>query len=122
MRRISLSFLPLVILAAVIVVGARAATANTTLSLVAYSTPKDAYAKIIPAFQATSAGKSVSFTQSYGASGDQSRAVAAGLGADIVALSLEPDVTTLVKQGIVPTNWNQNPYHGLVTASVVDFV
>src|SRR5438094_9184288 len=115
MRRICFSFLPLLVLAAGIVVGARAATANTTLSLVAYSTPKDAYAKIIPAFQATSAGKNVSFTQSYGASGDQSRAVAAGLSADIVALSLEPDVATLLKNGIVPSNWNQNRYHGMLT-------
>jgi sulfate/thiosulfate-binding protein len=122
MRRISLTFLPLLGLAAAIVVGAQAASAKTTLSLVAYSTPKDAYAKIIPAFQATSAGKDVSFNQSYGASGDQARAVAAGLGADVVALSLEPDVTTLVKKGIVPSNWNQNPYHGMVTDSVVVFV
>src|SRR2546421_5043173 len=122
MRRISLSFLPILVLAAGIVVGARAATASTTLSLVAYSTPKDAYGKIIPAFQATSAGKSVSFNQSYGASGDQARAVAAGLSADLVALSLAPDVTTLVKKGIVPSNWNKNPYHGMVTDSVVVFV
>src|SRR6058998_1040439 len=122
MRRISLSFLPLLILAAGVVVGATAATASTSLSLVAYSTPKDAYGKIISAFQATSAGKNVSFNQSYGASGDQARAVAAGLSADIVALSLEPDVSTLVKKGIVPSNWNQNPYHGMVTDSVVVFV
>jgi len=122
MRRISLSFLPLLVLAAGIVVGARAATASTTLSLVAYSTPKDAYGKIIPAFQATTAGKNVSFNQSYGASGDQARAVAAGLSADIVALSLEPDVSTLVKKGIVPSNWNRNRYHGVVTDSVVVFV
>src|SRR5207247_6240436 len=104
MRRISLSFLPLVVLAAGIVVGAKAATASTTLSLVAYSTPKDAYGKIISAFQATSAGKNVSFNQSYGASGDQARAVAAGLSADIIALSLEPDVSTLVKQRLPPSN------------------
>src|SRR6266705_1560647 len=122
MRRISLSFLPLLVLAAGVVVGARAATASTTLSLVAYSTPKDAYGKIISAFQATSAGKNVSFNQSYGASGDQARAVAAGLSADIVALSLEPDVSTLVKKGIVPGNWNQNKYNGIVTDSVVVFV
>src|SRR5256886_7354857 len=108
MRRISLSFLPILVLASGIVRGARAGTASTTLSLVAYSTPKDAYGKIIPAFQATSAGKNVSFNQSYGASGDQARAVAAGLSAEIVALSLEPDVSTLVKKGIVPSNWNQN--------------
>jgi sulfate transport system substrate-binding protein len=122
MRRISLSFLPLLVLAAGIVVGARAATAGTSLSLVAYSTPKDAYAKIIPAFEATAAGKNVSFSQSYGASGDQARAVAAGLSADVVALSLEPDVSTLVKKGIVPSNWNRNAHHGMVTDSVVVFV
>jgi len=122
MRRICLTFLPLLMLAAAIVVGAQAGSAKTTLSLVAYSTPKDAYAKIIPAFQATSAGKDVSFNQSYGASGDQARAVAAGLSADLVALSLEPDVSTLVKKGIVPSNWNRNPYHGMVTDSVVVFV
>ena len=122
MRRISLTFLPLLLVAAGIVVGANAASAKTTLALVAYSTPKDAYAKIIPAFESTAAGKDVSFTQSYGGSGDQARAVGAGLSADVVALSLEPDVTSLVKKGIVPSNWNQNPYHGMVTDSVVVFV
>jgi sulfate/thiosulfate transport system substrate-binding protein len=121
MRRICLTFAPAVLLAASIVVVARAASTGTTLDLVAYSTPKDAYAKIIPAFQATAAGKNVSFSQSYGASGDQSRAVAAGLPADIVALSLDPDVTALVKKGIVPSNWKQNRFHGIVTDSVVVF-
>src|ERR671931_2933995 len=122
MGRISIIFLPVLVLAAGIVVGARAASANTTLSLVAYSTPKDAYGNIIPAFQATPAGKNVSFNQSYGASGDQARAVTAGLSADVVALSLEPDVATLVKKGIVPSNWNKNPHRGMVTDSVVVFV
>ncbi|HYX77052.1 MAG TPA: sulfate ABC transporter substrate-binding protein, partial [Gaiellaceae bacterium] len=42
--------------------------------------------------------------------------------ADIVALSLAPDVSTLVKKGIVPSNWTKNPYHGMVTDSVVVFV
>ena len=122
MRSIWVSFLAVVLAATAVVVGAQAAASNTTLSLVAYSTPKDAYGKIIPAFQATPAGKNVSFNQSYGASGDQARAVVAGLSADLVALSLAPDVTTLVKKGIVPSNWNQNPYHGMVTDSVVVFV
>jgi sulfate/thiosulfate-binding protein len=122
MRRISFTFLPLLIVAAAIVVGAQAASAKTTLSLVAYSTPKDAYGKIIPAFQATSAGKDVSFNQSYGASGDQARAVAAGLSADVVALSLEPDISTLVKKGIVPSSWKRNRYSGMVTDSVAVFV
>src|SRR5881392_466356 len=122
MRSIWVSFLAVVLVVAVVVVGAQAAASNTTLSLVAYSTPKDAYGKIIPAFQASPAGKNVSFNQSYGASGDQARAVVAGLSADLVALSLAPDVTTLVKKGIVPSNWNKNPHHGMVTDSVVVFV
>jgi len=90
------------------------------LSLVAYSTPKEAYAELIPAFQKTTEGKGVSFTQSYGASGDQSRAVASGLPADMVALSLAPDVDKLVEPGIVDADWAKAlPTDGFVTNSVV---
>src|SRR6266496_410444 len=101
---------------------AAGASKKTTLNLVAYSTPKDAYAKIVPAFQKTNVGQGVDFTQSYGASGDQARAVAAGQPADVVNLSLEPDVTTLVRKGIVPKSWNANAHRGIVTHSVVVFV
>jgi sulfate/thiosulfate-binding protein len=89
------------------------------LALVAYSTPQEAYQKIIAAFQRTSQGRDITFTQSYGASGDQSRAVESGLPADIVALSLEPDVTRLVKDGIVAADWNADQYKGNITDSVV---
>jgi len=89
------------------------------LALVAYSTPKGAYEKLIPAFQATSAGKGVSFSQSYGPSGEQSRSVANGLQADVVNFSLEGDVERLVKAGLVSPSWNQNATHGFVTNSVV---
>src|SRR3954447_7212859 len=92
------------------------------LSLVAYSTPQEAYEKIIPAYQKTPNGKGVTFKQSYGASGDQERAVEAGLPADVVALSLAPDVNKLVKAGLVEGNWAQNKYHGFVTNSVVVFL
>jgi len=88
------------------------------ITLVAYSTPQGAYASLIPAFQATSEGKGVSFSQSYGPSGDQSRAVVAGLKADVVNFSLEPDVTRLVKAGLVSSDWNKNATHGFVTNSV----
>ena len=64
------------------------------LTLVAYSTPQEAYEALIPEFQKTDAGKGVSFSQSYGASGDQSRAVRNGLAADVVTLALEPDMTS----------------------------
>jgi sulfate transport system substrate-binding protein len=93
-------------------------SSSKQLTLVAYSTPQGAYASLIPAFEATSEGKGITFGQSYGPSGDQSRAVAAGLKADVVNFSLEPDVTRLVKAGLVSSSWNQNATHGFVTESV----
>ncbi len=89
------------------------------LTLVAYSTPREAYDELIPAFQKTPAGAGVTFDQSYGASGEQSRAVDSGLAADVVTFSLEPDMARLVKSNKVDANWNADPYHGMVTDSVV---
>jgi sulfate transport system substrate-binding protein len=103
--------------------GGAASGGGAKLSLVAYSTPQEAYKDLIPAFQKTTEGKGVSFDQSYGASGDQSRAVAAGLPADIVALSLAPDVDKLVEPGLVDANWAKTVGDdGFVTDSVVVFV
>ncbi len=90
-----------------------------SLSLVAYSTPKEAYEEIIPAFGKTEAGSGASFRQSYGASGEQSRAVIGGLPADVVAFSLAPDVDKLVDEDLVDQNWNKDRYDGFVTTSVV---
>jgi sulfate/thiosulfate-binding protein len=109
-------------LAGVLVAGAGASGKDVTLNLVSYSTPKEAYKKIIPAFQKTRAGQGVSFNQSYGASGDQSRAVLNGLPADVVEFSLAPDVTSLVNAGLVSKGWNRGPTRGMVTDSVVVFV
>lgn len=95
---------------------------DTEISLVAYSTPEVVYDEIIPDFQGTADGADVGFKTSYGASGDQSRAVEAGLGADVVSFSTEPDMTRLVDAGIVGTDWNATPNRGLVTTSVVAFV
>jgi sulfate/thiosulfate transport system substrate-binding protein len=118
MRRISLTLL----LALVFPALAAGAARDTKLTLVAYSTPKEAYGQLIPAFQKTAAGNGVSFSQSYGASGEQSRAVAAGLPADIVAFSLAPDVSALVQKHLVAQSWNKDKYHGMVARSVVVFV
>ncbi|HEU4702711.1 MAG TPA: extracellular solute-binding protein [Conexibacter sp.] len=96
--------------------------AKTTLSLVAYSTPEVVYDEIIPDFQQTAEGADVGFKTSYGASGDQSRAVEAGLSADYVSFSTEPDMTRLVDAGLVDPSWNGTPNKGLVTTSVVAFV
>jgi sulfate/thiosulfate-binding protein len=92
------------------------------LTLVAYSTPREAYEALIPEFQKTAAGSGVAFSQSYGASGDQSRAVAAGLAADVVALSLEPDMTKLVDAGLVAADWNADERKGMIHASVAVLV
>ncbi|MBA3809165.1 MAG: sulfate ABC transporter substrate-binding protein [Solirubrobacterales bacterium] len=88
------------------------------IALVAYSTPQSVFEKLIPAFEATSEGKGVSFSQSFGPSGEQSRSVANGLHADVVNFSLEPDVERLAKAGLVSPTWNQNATHGFLTNSV----
>jgi sulfate transport system substrate-binding protein len=98
------------------------ASSSKTIQLVAYSTPQQVYSKLIPAFTATAQGKGASFTQSYGASGAQSRAVLAGQPADVVEFSLEPDMSKLAKDGLVGADWNKNAYHGMVTDSLVVFV
>ena len=98
--------------------GSSSSSSGKSLALVAYSTPQGADEKLIPAFQAPGDGKGVSFSQSYGPSGEQSRAVANGLHADVVNFSLEPDVEKLVKAGLVSPSWNQNATHGFVTNSV----
>jgi sulfate/thiosulfate-binding protein len=98
-----------------------------SLSLVAYSTPEVVYDEITPDFNQTPEGKGVSFKTSYGASGEQSRAVEAGQKADIVAFSLAPDIDRLVKAGLVPADWVAQTQAaggkgGFVTTSLVSFV
>jgi sulfate transport system substrate-binding protein len=100
---------------------ATARTSDTTLNLVAYSVPRDALGAVIKAWQQTPDGKDVDFTQSYGASGDQARAVAAGLKADIVQLSTGLDVDLLVKAGLVDRNWDKQTAKGIATNSIVVF-
>jgi sulfate/thiosulfate-binding protein len=99
--------------------GSSSGGGSGSISLVAYSTPKEAYAALIPAFNKTPDGKGITFTQSYGASGDQSRAVESGLQADVTAFSLEPDIKRLVDAGIVDPSWSAGPTKGMVTDSVV---
>ena len=101
---------------------AAGAAATSTLNLYAYAVPKVAFDVLIPAFQQTEAGKGVQFQQSYGASGDQSRKVAAGAEADFVNFSVEPDVTRLVDAGLVDANWNANADKGIPFGSVVTIV
>ena len=83
---------------------------------------EQANAGVISAFQDTDAGEGVEFKESYGASGDQARAVIAGQDADEVHLSLEPDVQKLVDEGLVADDWKDNDTKGICTTSVVVMV
>lgn len=94
---------------------------KTKLTLVAFSAPREAYAEIISAFQETATGQGVELDQSYGSSGEQSRAVEAGLPADVVHFSLEPDVTRLVEAGLVDPGWSASGRGGVLVHSVVVF-
>jgi sulfate transport system substrate-binding protein len=98
------------------------AAGGSTVNIVGYSVLEQANANVIKAFQATDAGKDVQFQESYGASGDQSRAVLAGTKADEVHLSLEPDVAKLADAGIVDKNWKSNDTKGICTQSIVVMV
>lgn len=90
-----------------------------TVTIVGYSVAREVYADVISAFEQTPEGAGVDFKESYAASGEQSRAVAAGLDADYVAFSLEPDMTRLVDAGLVDKDWNSGPQKGFVSDSVV---
>src|SRR6478752_4391843 len=93
-----------------------------TVNIVGYSVLQQANEGVIDAFNDTDAGKDVDVKGSYGASGDQSRAVVAGQKADEVHLSLEPDVQRLVDEGLVADDWKSNDTQGICTQSVVVMV
>ncbi len=93
-----------------------------TVNLVGFSILEQANKQVIADFNKTSAGSGVTFKQSYGASGDQSRAVLGGQKADIVHLSLEPDVQKLVDEKLVASDWKDNANKGILTQSVVVMV
>jgi sulfate/thiosulfate transport system substrate-binding protein len=102
--------------------GATGRSSDTTLSVVAYSIPTSVFPKLISAYQATPRGNGVKFTTSFAASEVQSKAVAAGLPADVVNFSISTDVDRLVSVGLVDKTWDKNAYHGIVSKSVVVFV
>ncbi len=93
-----------------------------TVNLVGFSILEQANKQVIADFGKTAAGKGVAFTTSYGASGDQSRAVEGGLKADVVHFSLEPDVQRLVDSKQVSPGWDTTADKGIVTQSVVVLV
>ena len=94
-----------------------------SIDLVAYSTPETAYVETLePDFNAQNEAGEVEFANSFGASGDQSRAVEAGQPADFVHLPIEVDIQRLVDAGIVAEDWKDAEYEGGIQNSVVVFV
>lgn len=112
-------------LAAVAVTGALTVAACGTggasggLMLAGFAVSKAANNAVQQAWAKTADGKGVQWVESYGASGDQSRAVQIGLKADYVHFSLESDVTRLVDKGLVGKDWNAGPTKGIVSQSIV---
>ncbi|MCS7039731.1 MAG: sulfate ABC transporter substrate-binding protein [Caldilineales bacterium] len=101
------------------------ASGTVTLILGAYTTPREAYAEIIPLFRdawKSKTGQDVQFQESYLGSGAQSRAIVAGFEADIAALSLEADITRIQDAGLITHDWRSKPYNGIVTTSIVVLV
>jgi len=98
-----------------------AAGSGGELDVVGYSTPEAVYQEDLePSFAQTSAGEGISFSNSFGASGDQSRAVVAGQPASVVHFAQAGDMERLVEEGgLVATDWDKQPYGGIAQDSVV---
>ena len=92
---------------------------GSKLNVVGFSVIKQAYSDLGDGFAKTSAGKGVSLSGSYGPSGAQARAVVAGQKADVVALSLEPDMSTVQDGGKVASGWDSGATKGIASDSVV---
>jgi sulfate transport system substrate-binding protein len=96
------------------------------LTLVSYAVTQSAYEKIIPQFVKeweAKTGQKVTFEQSYGGSGSQTRAVIDGLEADVVALALALDTQKIEEAGLIQPEWEKEaPNDAIVTKSVVALV
>ena len=122
MRRLLLFALILPVVFGCASSAAEARQTDTTLNLVAFSTPKPVMGKLITGFQNQPADQGVSFTQSYGPSGSQAKAIVAGQPADLAFLSNGLDVDTIADAGLVAKSWTKTPNGGIAADSVVSFV
>ena len=96
------------------------------LTLVSFAVTKAAHAAIIPKFieqWQKEKGQTVTFSESYGGSGSQPRAVIDGLEADIVHLALALDTAKIEKAGLIQPGWEKEaPNEGIVSKSVAGIV
>lgn len=98
---------------------------SPVITFATYSTPREVYGKIISAFQAKwkeeHDDQNVIFQESYGGSTTQAQNVVSGFEADVVALSLAPDVATIADAGLITHDWTDAPDGGMVSSSIVVF-
>ena len=96
------------------------------LTLVSYAVTRAAYEKIIPQFTAKwkqEHNQNVTFEESYGGSGSQTRAVIDGLEADVVALALALDTKKIEQAGLIEPGWEKEaPNNSIVHKSVAALV
>jgi sulfate/thiosulfate transport system substrate-binding protein len=99
---------------------------DVTITLVGYAVPKAAHDVIIQKFVTKwqqEHNQKVTFKQTYGGSGSQTRAVIDGLPADVVHLALGSDVNKLAQASLVSPDWAKKfPNQGIVAQSVVAIV
>lgn len=95
------------------------------INFAAYSTPREVYGRIIPAFvsqwKADHDDQNVIFQESYAGSTTQAQNVISGYEADVVALSLGPDVDVIADAGLITHDWTDTTDGGMVSTSVVVF-
>jgi sulfate transport system substrate-binding protein len=131
MKRLSTLMLVILLATLVAACGSESATPATTsaggsatLILGGYTTPREAYAELIPIFQKQwkdKTGQDVKFEESYQGSGAQSRAIVEGFEADVAALSLEADITRIEKAGLITHDWKKGTHNGIISTSLVAF-
>ena len=97
------------------------------LTLVGYAVPKAAHDAVIPKFveqwKKDHGGQKITFKQSYGGSGTQTRAVIDGLEADVVHLAIGADMNKLVKAGLIKEDWTtRTPNNGIVGETVAAII
>lgn len=97
-------------------------TAENTLSVLAFNASEPGWNAVLPAFAATPEGSGITVSASYGASGDQAKAVLDGQPADVVNFADEPTVTQLVKAQRVAADWNAGPDRGNPFGSLITLV
>ncbi|BAB72280.1 sulfate ABC transporter substrate-binding protein [Anabaena sp. FACHB-709] len=99
---------------------------NVELTLVSFAVTKAAHEAIIPKFVEKwkqEHNQTVTFRQSYGGSGSQTRAVIDGLDADVVHLALALDTQKIEKAGLIQPGWEKElPNNGIVSKSVAAII